>query len=98
MSYITQNILVLMILIFFTPLAFCLEGPDFMLLGDYYIPSDEGFCITPKAYDKAGLSAVFRSASLYGVGSLNWINGGARLYSQSGSVAVIFRDYGIDGL
>lgn len=98
MNHKKQIKLVLTILILLTPMAFCLEGPDFMLIGDYYIPTDNGFCITSKSYDKAGLSAVFRSASLYGVGSLNWVNGGARLYSQSGSVGVIFRDYGIDDL
>ncbi|OQX91659.1 MAG: hypothetical protein B6D58_06905 [candidate division Zixibacteria bacterium 4484_95] len=98
MKYKKQDKLVLMILILLTPVAFCLEGPDFMLIGDYYIPTGNGFCITAKSYDKAGLSTVFRSASLYGVGSLKWINSGVKLYSQFGSVGVVFRDYGINDL
>lgn len=90
--------IILAMLFLLMPVTFCLEGPDFMLVSDYYIPTDEGFNITPIPYDKAGFSAVLRNASLYGIGSLDWIYSGAKIYSQFGSIGVIFRDYGINDL
>jgi hypothetical protein len=94
----TQTIIILTVFFLLAPLAFCLEGPDFMLVGDYYIPADNGFSITTVPYDKTGFSAVFRNCLLYGIGSLNWIYSGVKVYSQFGSAGVIFRDYGIKKL
>ena len=70
------------------------EGPDFMLSGDLYIPRNKVFNLSSVPDGYSGVSAIFRSSSLYGIKSLNWTYAGVKINSETGTLAVSFRNYG----
>jgi hypothetical protein len=91
-----RNIVVLFLIL--TTIVFGLEGPDFMLLGDFYSPLKSGFNLVSSNSSDNPISAVFGNASLYGISSLRWYYGGAVYQAKYGSIGFCWRDYGIKNL
>jgi len=89
---------IILVLLLISASAYALEGPDFMLIGDLYVPQPNCFSFACNSCENQGIDVVFRNASLYKISSLNWIFAGASIHSKFGSLAVSFRDYGINEL
>ncbi len=79
-------------------LAFCLEGPDLMLLGDCYIPGPGGFNLCSAEPQTGGMKLTLQNASLYDIRSLDWNYAGIRYSSGCWTIAGDFRMYGVNSL
>jgi len=89
---------IILIILLLSALAFAMEGPDLILIGDLYVPQSNGFSLACNTYENRGVDVVLCNASLYNISSLNWIFAGANVHSRFGSLSVSFRDYGISEL
>jgi hypothetical protein len=78
--------------------ALALEGPDYMMNADLYVPGSGSYNQTGSYIGKAGIAAIFRHASLYGINALKWEFAGIRISSRYGAASLAFRRYGVDDL
>jgi len=90
--------LALLISLVCVSMAIGLEGPDFMLIGEQFMPDYKSFNLICPYDSMSRIKATAQHGFLYGIKSLNWTYVSSKCNLRSYSAAIGFRSYGIEEL